>query len=327
MSLLVSIITPTYNHAAYIEACITSVQAQTYTNWEMIVVNDGSTDQTAQLVRALAEHDPRITLIDQPNVGPLRLDQTYNTALARARGELIAVLEGDDFWPPDKLSLQVPLHTPGVIMSYGRFELDTPTGRLPGPKPTFEGALQSSAFLREVMLGRSQMLAVTQIISALALKVIGGFLQDSSPGAVDMATLLALAQLDGEVVYSPLLLGYWRQHAGQSTQVRGLKLVEHNLLLSLKTLNSLPETQRHRLNVSEAQVVAARQAQLADAYLGAMRHCLIERNRSEARVCASKLWRAGGPRRKVQAALGQLGALGGFDLEPVFRYFDPAARR
>ena len=289
MSPLVSIITPTYNHAAYIQACIASVQAQTYTDWEMIVVNDGSTDQTAQLVRELAEHDPRITLIDQPNVGPLRLDQTYNTALARARGELIAVLEGDDFWPPDKLSLQVPLHTPDVIMSYGHFELDTPTEHRPGPKPTFEGALDSGAFLREVVLGRSQMLAVTQIISAWALKAIGGFLQDGSPGAVDMATLLALAGLDGEVVYSPSLLGYWRQHPGQSTQVRGLKLVEYNLQLSLKALNGLTPDGRTRLNVTEAQVVAARQAQLADAYLGAMRHCLIKRNRSEARTCAAKL--------------------------------------
>ena len=187
--------------------------------------------------------------------------------------------------------------------------------------------MEGEAFLREVVLGRSQMLAVTQIISAWALKAIGGFLQDGSPGAVDMATLLALARLEGQVVYSPALLGYWRQHPGQSTQVRGLKLVEHNLLLSLKTLDSLPETQRNRLNVTEAQVVTARRAQLADACLGAMRHCLIERNRSEARTCAAKLWRAGGPRRKLQAALGQLGALGSFDLEPVFKYFDPMPKR
>jgi len=104
---LVSIITPTYNHAEFIGACIESVLAQTYPYWEMIIIDDGSTDDTGEVVARY--EDDRIRYIRQPNMGVERLTETYNKALSLARGEYIAILEGDDYWPDYKLSKHLKL--------------------------------------------------------------------------------------------------------------------------------------------------------------------------------------------------------------------------
>src|SRR5437667_7605704 len=98
---LVSVITPAYNHRRFIGPCIESLLGQTYTNWEQIIIDDGSTDDTAEVVRSYS--DPRIRYFHQENQGIDALAQTYNRALNLSRGELIAVLEGDDLWPEDKL--------------------------------------------------------------------------------------------------------------------------------------------------------------------------------------------------------------------------------
>src|SRR4051812_29758132 len=98
---LVSVITPTYNHEKFISACIESVMAQTYTKWEQIIIDDGSTDGTAEIIRSY--RDPRINYVHQPNQGIEQLAISYNRALEVATGELIGILEGDDTWPDNKL--------------------------------------------------------------------------------------------------------------------------------------------------------------------------------------------------------------------------------
>ena len=111
MQPLVSVITPTYNHEKYIEECINSVLSQTYDNWEMIIVDDASSDNTAKIVERYAQEDSRIKLIvHKKRYGPWKLKQTYNEALKKSKGELIAILEGDDYWIQDnKLQLQIDL--------------------------------------------------------------------------------------------------------------------------------------------------------------------------------------------------------------------------
>jgi len=104
--ILVSIITPTYNHENFIGKCIESVLAQTYQHWEQIIVDDGSDDDTKQTIAKY--HDKRIKYIKQENKGIWRLNETYNTALKHSNGEIISILEGYDFWPPDKLEKQLP---------------------------------------------------------------------------------------------------------------------------------------------------------------------------------------------------------------------------
>ena len=102
---LVSVITPVYNSAAYLEACVASVQAQTYTNWELILVDDASTDNSLELVQSLCAGDARIRYYsNDKNQGAAF---SRNLATQEAKGEYIAFLDSDDLWEPQKLQLQI----------------------------------------------------------------------------------------------------------------------------------------------------------------------------------------------------------------------------
>ena len=86
---------PVFNVETYVGETIRSVQAQTATDWELIVVNDGSTDGTGRVVRALAAEDPRIRVLDQRNGGVAR---ARNLGLDLVRGRFLVFLDGDDLW-------------------------------------------------------------------------------------------------------------------------------------------------------------------------------------------------------------------------------------
>jgi glycosyltransferase involved in cell wall biosynthesis len=98
---LVSVVIPTYNRADIVCRAIDSVLNQTYTNTEVIVVDDGSTDHTA---RTLAKYKGRIQLRAQENAGP---SIARNRGISWARGEMVAFLDSDDYWLPTKLSRQL----------------------------------------------------------------------------------------------------------------------------------------------------------------------------------------------------------------------------
>lgn len=105
MSELVSIITPTYNAEKFIRATLESVQNQTYQNWEMILVDDASTDETVKIIQDFAEKDGRIKLFKlEQNSGN---GFARNGALEKAIGKYIAYLDADDIWFPNKLEKQI----------------------------------------------------------------------------------------------------------------------------------------------------------------------------------------------------------------------------
>ncbi len=105
MAELVSIITPAYKAARYIDKTITSVQQQTYPHWELIVTDDCSPDDTCQIVARYAKQDRRVKLVAQAvNQGPA---MARNASLRQAQGRFIAFLDSDDWWLPKKLELQL----------------------------------------------------------------------------------------------------------------------------------------------------------------------------------------------------------------------------
>jgi len=99
----VSVVIPAYNAERYIGETLQSVLAQTYRDFEVVVVDDGSTDGTREIVRRYGE---RVRLIEQPNSGP---SAARNRGIREARGEFIAFVDSDDLWLPEKLTLQMPL--------------------------------------------------------------------------------------------------------------------------------------------------------------------------------------------------------------------------
>jgi glycosyltransferase involved in cell wall biosynthesis len=100
---LVSIITPLYNGEKYIAETIESVLSQTYTNWEMIIINDGSTDNSVTIVENYL-NDPRISLLQQKNQGSAA---ARNNGIRNAQGQYISLLDADDIWEPDFLDSQI----------------------------------------------------------------------------------------------------------------------------------------------------------------------------------------------------------------------------
>ena len=102
---LVSIITPSFNSEKFILEAIQSVQNQTYNNWEMIIVDDCSTDQTVSIIKEASSHDNRIKLFQLDTNSGTGIAR--NTALEKTTGKYITFLDADDLWKPLKLELQL----------------------------------------------------------------------------------------------------------------------------------------------------------------------------------------------------------------------------
>lgn len=125
---LISIITPCYNSEAFIQATIVSVQNQTYTNWEMIIVDDVSSDNSINLIKKFSSKDSRIQCIQlKENSGAA---VCRNTAIEKAKGKYIAFLDSDDLWLPEKLEKQYNfMTTNNYELTFGSYSKIDEEGR------------------------------------------------------------------------------------------------------------------------------------------------------------------------------------------------------
>ncbi|HCY26764.1 MAG TPA: hypothetical protein DHV00_00145, partial [Alteromonas macleodii] len=96
----VSVIMPAYNSSSFIEESISSILDQTFENLELIIIDDGSTDETLSIAKKWAETDNRIVVLSQKNKG---VSAARNTAISKATGEILAFCDSDDVWYPNKL--------------------------------------------------------------------------------------------------------------------------------------------------------------------------------------------------------------------------------
>ena len=123
---LVSVIMPAYNGPLYLAQAIDSLLAQTYTDWELVFVDDGSTDNTAEVVKSYS--DPRIRYFHQENAGQAA---ALNRGLDESRGEFITTLDVDDWYTPDSLAARVEKlqQDPSLVAVYGDGLFCTPEGK------------------------------------------------------------------------------------------------------------------------------------------------------------------------------------------------------
>jgi teichuronic acid biosynthesis glycosyltransferase TuaG len=158
----VSIITPAYRAADFVGQTIQSAQSQDYVQWEMLIVDDCSPDETCARVEALAAKDPRVRLIrQQANAGPA---VARNVALEHAQGRYIAFLDSDDLWLPGKLSTQLRfMQERQAALSYTEFRRITQDGatigrRVPVPASlTYNDLLCNTAIVTStVVIDRSK---------------------------------------------------------------------------------------------------------------------------------------------------------------------------
>jgi glycosyltransferase involved in cell wall biosynthesis len=144
MSDLVSIIMPSYNTSKFIVQTIESVQAQTYSNWELLIVDDCSTDNTDDIVKPFLS-DHRIHYMkNEKNSGAA---VSRNRALREANGRWIAFLDSDDLWKPDKLDKQINyMMNNGYAFSYTNYSEIDETGRLNGVSVTGPKKITKTGF-------------------------------------------------------------------------------------------------------------------------------------------------------------------------------------
>lgn len=119
---LVSIITPSYNSTKFIPATIESVLAQTYQNWEMLIVDDCSKDESRKVIREYTEKDSRIKLIELTENSGAAVAR--NTAIKAAKGKYVAFLDSDDLWVPTKLEKQIEfMEINDYAFTYSKYQL------------------------------------------------------------------------------------------------------------------------------------------------------------------------------------------------------------
>jgi glycosyltransferase involved in cell wall biosynthesis len=214
MEELVSVIMPAYNAAQYIAESIDSVRAQTYKNWELIVVDDGSTDATAEVVRKYCALDARVKYIYQENA---RQSRARNNGIAHSCGSYIAFLDSDDIWFVDKLHLQMQvLANKSVDLVFGeacsfqeKFDENATKQLLGAGQGIYKGIKGLKAFL-----AKNQIPTLTVVVSREALTKVASFTEDSRfPNAEDYHLWLKLLLEGATFVGMPAILGAYRMHA------------------------------------------------------------------------------------------------------------------
>lgn len=149
MNELVSIITPSYKSERFISQTIESILAQTYQNWEMIIVDDVSPDNSNNIIEEYCKKDNRIKLIKlDKNSGPA---VARNRAIEEAKGRYIAFLDADDLWKPEKLEKQIKfMEEKDCVLSYSAYETMSEDGVLqnkhinPPLKTSYKDLLKSN---------------------------------------------------------------------------------------------------------------------------------------------------------------------------------------
>ena len=152
MNSLVSIITPNYNSGRFIQDCIESVRAQIYTNWEMIIVDDCSRDNSKDIIKKLSERDERIhTVFLDKNIGAAG---ARNIAIRKASGKYIAFLDADDLWSPDKLERQISfMHQHDIAFSFTTYQSISEDGLIAKKILHAPKIMHYHAYLKNTIIG------------------------------------------------------------------------------------------------------------------------------------------------------------------------------
>ncbi|WP_138466177.1 glycosyltransferase family 2 protein [Poseidonocella sp. HB161398] len=223
---IASIVVPAYNAAATLPETLSSLLAQTFSDYEIVVVDDGSTDRTAAIARAFG--DRRIRLVQQPNRG---LAGARNSGIAAARGRYIGFCDADDLWRPGKLAAHVRhLETrPEVGLSFSGSALIDETGtRLrSAQRPRLAGITAAHVFLRNPVGNGSAPVLRREALDAIAFRPADETLRDwwfdeSFRQSEDIECWLRLAlTTDWEIEGVPGLLTCYRIAGGGLSAATG----------------------------------------------------------------------------------------------------------
>jgi glycosyltransferase involved in cell wall biosynthesis len=223
---LVSVLTPAFNAAPYLAETIQSCLAQTYPHFELLIVDDGSTDDTAGIAQSYARSDPRVRVFSTPNGG---VSAARNTAIASASGTYIALLDSDDVWMPDYLEAQVrtlSLNPDVDIVTANAINIG---GRCDG-LPYWPLAEPREITLRE-MIVREDAVHIFSVFRRTVLDRVGGF-DPAFRGNEDYYFWLRAAAAGCRFFADFVPRGYYRRHpdsmsANEQRMLKGILRVYH----------------------------------------------------------------------------------------------------
>ena len=206
MNELVSIITPCYNSEKFLDECISSVLNQTYQNWEMLIVDDNSSDNSSILINSYSKKDERIKpLYLNDNIGAA---MARNKAISKAKGKYLAFLDSDDVWLPKKLEVQTNFMKKNncsfVFSSYSVISDEKPTYTISVPEK-----ITYKRYLKNTIIG-----CLTVMLDKEKFKDIK---MPNLRSSQDMATWLNLLKEGGCAYGIQQKLAIYRDHKSSNT--------------------------------------------------------------------------------------------------------------
>ena len=218
----ISVIMPCYNAAAYVEEAVSCVMNQTYSEVELIVVDDGSTDGSAGILQALAaQHAPRIQLYFQDRQGPY---PARNLALEHAHGGYVAFLDADDYWAPDALEkLLAALNENQADIAYCGWQNvgEGAPGTQPFVPPDYSQMDTAAEFLRSCPWPIHAALVRREAIDA-----VKGF-SERCFSAMDYDLWLRLYARTQKLVRVPVVMAFYRWHdKGQISKIKWKQVLD-----------------------------------------------------------------------------------------------------
>jgi alpha-1,3-rhamnosyltransferase len=236
---LVTVVVACYNHGPYIEECLTSILAQTYPRVELLVIDDGSSDDSAERIRRLqAIHG--FDFIVQDNRG---LTATLNAAFARARGEFLVPFGSDDVMLPERLSIQVDYMAahPEVGICGGNMELMRSDGTLFPDREQNRDVPYRSLSFDDIFLERKPCVpAPTLLIRREAFEAVGGF--DPGIRLEDLYIQLKIARSGYAVDALNAVLARYRKHPSNS--YKNIRFMTEAILRIYADYSEHPEYRR-----------------------------------------------------------------------------------
>ncbi|RZK10988.1 MAG: glycosyltransferase family 2 protein [Flavobacterium sp.] len=240
----VSIIMPAFNASEFISEAIESILSQTFTEWELIVVNDGSTDPTEKIVKGYQERDKRVRYFYQPNG---RQGKARNRGIRMATGKYLAFLDADDIWTKDKLEIQIQqLESENVDLVFSDFGLINENGEVTSSSIGVEGGVRFG--IKELILFFEQ--NRIPILTALAKKSSvesSGFFSEEPliQNAEDYHLWLKMLLQNCQFRSFSNVFAYYRLHSQQNTKTDNLATASVlNALLALDITDYLQAVQR-----------------------------------------------------------------------------------
>lgn len=216
MSPLVSIVIPTYNRARDLGRALESVRAQTFADWEALVVDNHSTDDTAAVVAAF--RDPRIAMHAIHNDGVIAASR--NLGIQRATGELIAFLDSDDWWAPRKLEASVGALLEGADVVYHDLFSVRRAGQTRFWRRARTRALTHPVF-DDLVSNGTALTTSSVVMRGSVVRAIGGFTEDRAMiGMEDYDAWIRASAITEAFVRLPETLGYYWDGGGNTSNPR-----------------------------------------------------------------------------------------------------------